>query len=53
MPETIIKTINTLQHEIENDSFNLTREDHDAIYSKIDELKRFIEKRYEQHKHII
>lgn len=50
MPEKITRILFELQLEVKKDSFNLTRDDHDAICTKIEELKKFIWERYEQHK---
>ena len=52
MPNNINKMLEVLMTEIENDTFNLTRNDHEAIRVKICELKEFIQKKYEQHQHI-
>lgn len=51
MPNNINKMLEVLMTEIENDTFNLTRNDHEAICVKICELKEFIQKQYEQHQH--
>ena len=51
MPNNINKMLEVLVTEIENDTFNLTRNDHEAIRVKICELKEFIQKQYEQHQH--
>lgn len=53
MPDNIIDLTARLQQEVKNDSFNLTRDDQDAICNKIDELKKFMQETYEQHKHIV
>ena len=50
MPERMKRMMFDLQQEVKKDSFNLTRDDHDAICTKIEELKKFIQERYEQHK---
>ena len=53
MPKQITKIIESLQNEVEKDSFNLTRDDHDAISVKINELKDFISNVYEDRKKAI
>ena len=50
MPEKMKRMLFDIQVEVKKDSFNLTRDDHDAICTKIDELSKFIQERYEQHK---
>ena len=48
MPENIVKAFNNLKDEVERDTFNLTQDDHSAILVKMNELKDFIMKTYEQ-----
>lgn len=49
IPPNITRIINELQREINRDSFNLTRLDHDAIEIQINNLINFIKDRYETH----
>lgn len=48
LPENVIRTLKDLEYEVCRDSYNLTRDDHDAILVKIQQLKGFIEERYIQ-----
>lgn len=50
MPETTSRTIAELASQIQNDTFNLTRDDQEAIQFRIEQLKIFIQERYDQHK---
>lgn len=50
MLDTIVKAISNLKTEIEKDTFNLTRDDHDAIITQLNSLKDFIAQRYDAHK---
>ena len=50
MPDIISDILEHLKNEVKKDSFNLTRDDHDAIDTKIDETKKFIQEKYDKHK---
>lgn len=47
MPNNIEKALAALQKEVENDTFNLTRNDHEAIATQIATLKAFISSTYD------
>lgn len=49
MPDIISDILEHLKNEVKKDSFNLTRDDHDAIATKIDALKDFIQEQYDRH----
>ncbi len=38
-----------MRYAVQRDSYNLTRDDHDAILHQIDILEQFIKRRYESH----
>ena len=48
LPENVTRTLKDLEYEVCRDSYNLTRDDHDAILMKIQQLKNFIEEKYIQ-----
>lgn len=48
LPENVIRTLKDLEYEVCRDSYNLTRNDHDAICLKISQLKEFIQRRYDE-----
>ena len=52
MAVTIFDKIDEIENVIKNDTFNLTRHDQDAICTRIEQLKQFIQDIYEQHKRI-
>lgn len=45
-PSEVRDIIQELREEVLRDSWNLTRDDHDAIAAKITELEQLIESRY-------
>ena len=49
IPENILRCLKELKWEIQRDRFNLTQLDQDAIELKLNELKEFIQKRYDNH----
>lgn len=49
MKDYIDRALKDLQEAVCRDGFHLTRDDHDAILVKVQELRDFIEGRYEQH----
>lgn len=49
IPENILRCLKELKQEIQLDRFNLTQLDQDAIELKLNELKEFIQKRYDSH----
>lgn len=48
MIDNVLKAIYELQVEVEKDTFNLTRNDHDAILAQINSLKDFIKNIYDE-----
>lgn len=49
LPQYIEYSLKDLKTSIKRDSYNLTRDDHDAILHQIDNLAQFIKERYENH----
>lgn len=51
IPENIKRLLKELKIEVKRDSWNLARDDHDAIEIRIDQLEQFIAKVYADRKH--
>jgi len=49
IPDYIRRALKELRLEVRRDSWNLTRDDHDAIDIRIDQLEQFILQRYGSH----
>lgn len=49
MEDYIDRVLKDLREAVCRDGYNLTRDDHDAILVKVQDLREFIEGRYEQH----
>ena len=46
MPDYIDYALKELEKAVNRDNFNLSRDDHDAISTRIDQLRTFIKDRY-------
>lgn len=51
IPDYIIRSIDKLRSDICRDTYNLARDDHDAILVQLENLKNFIQEKYEQRKY--
>ena len=49
IPDYINYALRDMKSAVQRDSYNLTRDDHDAILHQIDILEQFIKERYASH----
>jgi len=49
IPEYVERALRELKLAVQRDSFNLTRDDHDAVCAQVDLLEDFIRGRYRTH----